>query len=920
MESLYSTQKPLHLIGNPWIQRYGNYFEVRCTAFDSLFALCGLLDDSLVQYFISIIKYDPSTYISHYVARAMLAWLGLAIKEKISGPHDTGLREEFAEEEGKAIIENDQQKAQRTAQEDLYTGIEELRKRFEANKELQQTLWDMLYSSENLSMLDHCTRKYILQLCEYLYKPIDSGLKVTIRMPTAAEQPIAAVEETPAEETHAPILRLSMSKPAEIEVSEKKPKKSFKRSRPETTVPVSPPPSSNASPEPVKPSAPALEPMPADQLKSCRRILGKLQKHRSAILFLQPVDEALDGAPDYYKIIKEPMDLGTVKTKLDRGLYSSFEDFESDIRLIFHNCFLYNRPGTYVYNEGQALEAIFDKELATLRGKEETQNMTIVEGSAPITASPQPVREKTDMEKCEVVLSNLMENQHAFEFLRPVDPIKQGIPYYFDIIKHPMDLGTVKAKLRNREYSNFQEFDSDIRLMFRNCYTFNPPNTYVYNEGKVLEEAYDKEWKSVFGQEPASPSVTLDTTVTQQAKPKKRKTEKTEMEKCRVILSKVMDNKHALPFLEPVDPVKLNIPQYFEIIKHPMDLSTVKKKLDSGQYANRNQFDEDIRLMLSNCYTFNPPDSYVHNEGKQLEKVYEKQWSKQFKEDVSQQPSNGSVPETAPVAAAPSATPPPQPTSGTSTEAQQQEAKAVSPAPLATVTVKPAKSDMEKCADVVEQTMQDKHSAFFLEPVDPVKLNVPQYFDIIKHPMDLGTIKEKLNSGQYSEPNQVNDDVRLMFNNCYTFNPPKTFVHEEGKLLEKAYERFWKKAFGTKPPGGGSRSANCSTASPRTDMEKCAVILEKIMQNRHASAFLLPVDPIALNIPHYFEVIKHPMDLSTIKKKLENHEYSDASQFDSDVRLILQNCFTFNPPNTFVHNEGKLLEKAYEREWKKWFK
>lgn len=867
----------------------------------------------------------------------MLAWLGLAVKEKMSVSHSAGVREEFAEEEGGAAIENDQQKVQGTAQDELYSGIEDLRKRFEANKELQQTLWDMLHSSENLSILDHCIRKYILQLCEYLYKPIDSGLKVTIRMPPTSEQP-ATSEEAPTEERQAPILRLSMSRPAaaaEIEASEKKQKKSLKRARPETTVPVSPPPSSNASPEPVKPSAPAFDQMPTDQLKNCRRILGKLQKHRSAILFLQPVDEDLDRAPNYYKIIKEPMDLGTVKTKLDRGLYSSFEDFESDIRLIFHNCFLYNRPGTYVYNEGQALEAIFDEELANLRGKEETQNMTIVEGPIPII-SPQPVRDKTDMEKCEVVLSNLMENQHAFEFLRPVDPVKQGIPYYFDIIKNPMDLGTVKTKLRNGKYSSIQDFDKDIRLMFRNCYTFNAPTTYVYNEGKMLEEAYDNEWRSVFGQEPRSSSLVDELVTQRQPKPKKRKTEKTEMEKCAFILSNLIDNKHALPFLEPVDPVKLNIPQYFDIIKHPMDLSTIKNKLNSGQYANRIQFNDDVRLMLSNCFTFNPPGNFVHNEGKQLEKVYEKTWSKQFKDEAPQAAANVPTPDSTPVAqvSTPAPQPPPQPpqpsppppaaatpAAAPVIQTQQDPAREASPTmPTTTVTVKPAKSDMEKCADILEQTMQDRHSTFFLEPVDPVKLNVPTYFDIIKHPMDLGTIKEKLNSGQYTEPSQLNDDVRLMFNNCYTFNPPKTFVHEEGKLLEKAYERHWKKAFGTKPPGGGASRARSSTISPQTDMEKCTIILEKLMQNRHATAFLLPVDPIALNIPHYFEIIKHPMDLSTIKRKLENHEYSNPNEFDSDVRLMLQNCYTFNPPTNFVHGEGKQLEKAYEREWKKWFK
>jgi hypothetical protein len=37
----------------------------------------------------------------------------------------------------------------------------------------------------------------------------------------------------------------------------------------------------------------------------------------------------------------------------------------------------------------------------------------------------------------------------------------------------------------------------------------------------------------------------------------------------------------------------------------------------------------------------------------------------------------------------------------------------------------------------------------FHEPVDPIKLEIPDYIDVIKHPMDFGTIKNKLNTNQY---------------------------------------------------------------------------------------------------------------------------------------------------------------------------
>lgn len=62
---------------------------------------------------------------------------------------------------------------------------------------------------------------------------------------------------------------------------------------------------------------------------------------------------------------------------------------------------------------------------------------------------------------------------------------------------------------------------------------------------------------------------------------------------------------------------------------------------------------------------------------------------------------------------------------------------------------------------------QDPHSLPFRQPVDPQLLQIPDYFDIVKNPMDLSTIKRKLDTGQYQDPWQYVDDVWLMFDNAW---------------------------------------------------------------------------------------------------------------------------------------------------------
>ena len=60
------------------------------------------------------------------------------------------------------------------------------------------------------------------------------------------------------------------------------------------------------------------------------------------------------------------------------------------------------------------------------------------------------------------------------------------------------------------------------------------------------------------------------------------------------------------------------------------------------------------------------------------------------------------------------------------------------------------------------------------------------------------------------------------------------------------------------------------------------------------SLFLYPVDPVALNIPHYPNIIKHPMDFTTIRTKLSYNAYDSEVDFNADMNLIFDNCILFN--------------------------
>lgn len=108
--------------------------------------------------------------------------------------------------------------------------------------------------------------------------------------------------------------------------------------------------------------------------------------------------------------------------------------------------------------------------------------------------------------------------------------------------------------------------------------------------------------------------------------------------------------------------------------------------------------------------------------------------------------------------------------------------------------------------------------------------------------------------------------------------------------------------------------------------QECRAILTYLRRHPKAGAFLEPVDPVALNVPNYFDVVKNPMDVSTVAKKLENGKYSNfpASQtsgrtpearmlngpFRRDIELIFDNAMLFNPPDDWIHQAAITTKRA----------
>ncbi|KAF0693617.1 Aste57867_15482 [Aphanomyces stellatus] len=105
------------------------------------------------------------------------------------------------------------------------------------------------------------------------------------------------------------------------------------------------------------------------------------------------------------------------------------------------------------------------------------------------------------------------------------------------------------------------------------------------------------------------------------------------MRKCHNILKNLVGNAKAVPFLIPVDPVALGIPDYFKVIKEPMDLGTVRGNLENGVYPDPYSFAEHVRLVFNNAMRYNAAHTQVHVFAQKLLEEFEKKIKAVFKSD-----------------------------------------------------------------------------------------------------------------------------------------------------------------------------------------------------------------------------------------------------------------------------------------------
>lgn len=343
-----------------------------------------------------------------------------------------------------------------------------------------------------------------------------------------------------------------------------------------------------------------------NQLQYLEKVVIKsLWKHQFSWPFRQPVDAARLNLPDYYKIIKNPMDLSTVKKRLENNYYWKAMECVEDFNTLFTNCYMYNRPGDDIVLMAQGLEKLFLEKVAKMPQDEfEISALTTkapLKGGRKSTAvlkrPPSPVSEVVFQQTVTVIPPNAL---HTI----PSAPLSAQLT----------------AKLKNgvkRKADTTTPSASSITSCESSPCVTNPKVLKLFSRrgsGRPIKPP-----RKDLPESPPQHQVGRRTKLSERLK------------YCNVILKEMFAKKHsayAWPFYKPVDAKALGLLDYHEIIHQPMDMSTIKKKMEAREYTDALQFAADVRIMFSNCYKYNPPSHEVVAMARKLQDVFEFRFSK----------------------------------------------------------------------------------------------------------------------------------------------------------------------------------------------------------------------------------------------------------------------------------------------------
>ncbi|XP_050997363.1 protein polybromo-1 isoform X38 [Acomys russatus] len=640
--------------------------------------------------------------------------------------------------------------------------------------------------------------------------------------------------------------------------------------------------------------------------------------------------------PDYYAIIKEPIDLKTIAQRIQNGSYKSIHAMAKDIDLLAKNAKTYNEPGSQVFKDANSIKKIFYMKKAEVEHHEMAKsslrisNKRAVQGGrlSAITMALQygseseedaalaAARYEEGESEAESITS-FMDVSNPFHQLYDTVrscrnnqgqliaepffhlPSKKKYPDYYQQIKMPISLQQIRTKLKNQEYETLDHLECDLNLMFENAKRYNVPNSAIYKRVLKLQQVMQAKKKELARRddiEDGDSMISSATSDTGSAK-RKRNTHDSEMLCLRRLSSKKNIRKQRMKILfnvvlearEPgsgrrlcdlfmVKPSKKDYPDYYKIILEPMDLKIIEHNIRNDKYAGEEGMMEDMKLMFRNARHYNEEGSQVYNDAHILEKLL-----KDKRKELGPLPDDDDM---------------------ASPKLKLSRKSGVSPKKSKYMT--PMQQRLNEVYEAVKNYTDKRGrrlSAIFLRL--PSRSELPDYYLTIKKPMDMEKIRSHMMANKYQDIDSMVEDFVMMFNNACTYNEPESLIYKDALVLHKVLLETRRDLEGDED----SHVPNVTLLIQELIHNLfVSVMSHQDDEGRCYSDSLAEIPAVDPNFPN-----KPPLTFDIIRKNVESNRYRRLDLFQEHMFEVLERARRMNRTDSEIYEDAVELQQFFIR-------
>ncbi|GMT37808.1 hypothetical protein PFISCL1PPCAC_29105, partial [Pristionchus fissidentatus] len=620
----------------------------------------------------------------------------------------------------------------------------------------------------------------------------------------------------------------------------------------------------------------------AEQLRQCQELVEYLKSIKTdgrSILehFMRNPSKRSD--PEYYKEVKNPIDITRIQQKLRNEDYTTVAGFFGDVELLVENALAYYKEEDEEHRDALEVERLFAEKRKLIENGEEwkvngdvrVKKEMVEEHEETRSASPS-VRSGSgstgeasiDEAVAEDILTTIIElTDETKRLISPPFRLLQSpeeFPSYYEKIKMPIDLKTIAEKTRAGCYTNMAALEADFKLLCKNAKTFNEPETLIYADADTILKVFMKKrneaghGKGVTNKRRDHCREVVDSLIAQSSTEEIDDAYSEDSEEDEELASSSewgwqlywsVRNEQADgsdeslvsdPFVEL--PSKRYYPDYYDEMKCPMSLFMINKKLKLGKYTDLDELVKDFALVFGNAMEYNVEASEIYKAAKALKELTLKK-AKQL------QPSFD-------VARWVAFRPPTQ----DNVNAEVKVVASTSSAP---------KGGMKKILKIKEEPMDEEEMS---ESGETPPLSKKKH-------RRMKPISTGFTPLPDSKPGRKSMDELMLRYRMKLFH-------------------FWSLIYDFKgaPEGVGSRKGSSSTQED---------------EYWPAGAF---IDlPDRRQWKDYYDVIDNPLSMTMIKERIENNHYESSTNLLADFHVMFKNAKTFNEPGSDLHRDASRLEK-----------